>query len=171
MVVIKTYEGFLDFFKKNTNDDKITLDMIHRLEKVKDNNPYEIHDIMSEHMRNPAWMQNAPSTIDNGVGAEYYSVIYLVRFEDVDLIVTNDRHRLVNAETREFVREEECVNKWKLFIGNNTGFCEKIRSRESYRIKLFKLIDKIYKEDNERKRIDRIQTEINPAADLLNDEI
>jgi hypothetical protein len=160
-------EGFLDFFKKDTNDDKITLDMIHRLEKVKDNNPYEIHDIMSEDMRLPAWMQNVADTIENGTGSEYYSVIYLVRFDDVDLIISNDRHNLVNTVTNQFVREEKCVNKWKLFIGNNTGLCERIRSKESYRIKLFKLIDKIYKEDKERKRIDRIKSEINPAADLI----
>jgi hypothetical protein len=169
---LKSYnEGFLDYFKKDTNDDKITLDMTHRLEKVKDNNPYEIHDIMSEDMRLPAWMSKAADTAERGSRSEYYSVIYVVRFDDVDLLISNDRHNLVNAETREFLREEKCVNKWKLFIGNNTGLCERIRSKESYRIKLFKLIDKIYKEDNERKRMDRIQTEINPAADLIDESI
>jgi len=45
--------------------------------------------------------------------------------------------------------------------------CERIRSKESYRKKLFHLIDKIYKDDNERKRIERINNEINPSADLL----
>lgn len=165
---LKRYdEGFLDYFKKDTNDDKITLDMTHRLEKVKDKNPYEIHDIMSEDMRLPAWMQNAADTTENRVKSEYYSVIYVVRFDDVDLLISNDRHNLVNTITGEFVKEEKCVNKWKLFIGNDTGLCERIRSKESYRIKLFHLIDKIYKEDKERKRIERIQTEINPAADLL----
>jgi hypothetical protein len=165
---LKSYnEGFLDYFKKDSSDDKITLDMIHRLEKVKDSNPYEIHDIMKEDMRLPAWMSKAADTSENGTGSEYYSVIYVVRFDDVDLLISNDRHNLVYNNTGLPAGEEKCVNKWKLFIGNNTGLCERIRSKESYRIKLFHLIDKIYKEDIERKRIDRIQTEINPAADLL----
>jgi hypothetical protein len=140
---------------------------MHRLEKVKDNNPYEIHDIMKEDMRLPAWMQNAASTSENGAGSEYYSVIYIVRFDDVDVLISNDRHNLVNVQTGAPAGHKKCVNKWKLFIGNNTGLCERIRSKELYRIKLFHLIEKIYNEDIERKRIDRIQTEINPAADLL----
>lgn len=160
-------EGFLDYFKKDSSDDKLTLDMMHRLEKVKDNNPYEIHDIMKEDMRLPAWMQNAASTSENGAGSEYYSVIYIVRFDDVDVLISNDRHNLVNVQTGAPAGHKKCVNKWKLFIGNNTGLCERIRSKELYRIKLFHLIEKIYNEDIERKRIDRIQTEINPAADLL----
>jgi len=169
---LKSYnEGFLDFFKKDNNDDKITLDMTHRLEKVKDSNPYEIHDIMKEDMRLPAWMSNLPDTTENGTRSEYYSVIYLVRFDDVDLIISNDRHNLVYNNTGLPAGERKCVNKWKLFIGNNTGLCERVRSKESYRIKLFKLIDKIYKEDKERKRMDRIQTEINPAADLIDESI
>ena len=169
---LKSYnEGFLDYFKKDTNDDKITLDMIHRLEKVKDNNPYEIHDIMSEDMRLPAWMSNLSDTTENGVRSEYYSVIYLVRFDDVDILISNDRHNLIYNNTGLPAGEEKCKNQWKLFIGNNTGLCERVRSKESYRIKLFHLIDKIYKEDKERKRMDRIQTEINPAADLIDESI
>ncbi len=169
---LKSYnEGFLDYFKKDTDDDKITLDMIHRLEKVKDNNPYEIHDIMIEDMRLPAWMSKAADSTENGVKSEYYSVIYVVRFDDVDILISNDRHNLVYANTGLPAGEKKCVNKWKMFIGNNTGLCERIRSKESYRIKLFHLIDKIYKEDKERKRFDRIQTEINPAADLIDESI
>lgn len=167
---LKSYnEGFLDYFKKDTNDDKVTLDMIHRLEKVKDNNPYDISDIMIEDKKLPTWMQNVKDTTENGVGSEYYSVIYIVRFDDVDLVISNDRHKLVYQNTGRPAGEKKCVNKWKLFIGNNTGLCERIRSKESYRIKLFKLIDKIYKEDRERKRFDRIQSEINPAADLIDE--
>lgn len=165
---LKSYnEGFLDYFKKDSSDDKITLDMMHRLEKVKDSNPYEIHDIMKEDMRLPAWMSNAAHTSENDTGSEYYSVIYVVRFDDVDVLISNDRHNLVNVQTGAPAGHKKCVNQWKLFIGNNTGLCERIRSKESYRIKLFHLIDKIYNEDIERKRINRIQTEINPAADLL----
>lgn len=146
--------------------------MIHRLEKVKDNNPYHIEDIMKEDKKLPGWFANIPTgRTENGAGSEYYSVIYVVRFDDVDIVVSNDRHKLVNVQTGAPAGEKKCVNKWKLFIGNNTGLAERIRSKESYRIKLFHLIDKIYNEDIERKRIDRIQTEINPAADLIDESI
>ena len=40
---LKRYdEGFLDYFKKDTDEDKVALEFIKRLEKVKDINPYEI---------------------------------------------------------------------------------------------------------------------------------
>lgn len=156
-------EGFLDYFKKDTPDDKITMDMIHRLEKVKDKNPYHIEEIMDGDGKLPEWLSSYKGGSD---GSEYYSIIYLVRFDDVDILVSNDRHNLVNVQTGSPAGHKMCKNPWKFFIGT-TELCEKINSKESYREKLFHLIDKIYKEDNERKRIERIQNEINPAADLL----
>ncbi len=161
---LKSYnEGLLDYFKKNTPDDKLTLSMINRLEKIKDNNPYYIGGIMDGVGELPTWISYYKGVNDR----EFYSIIYLVRFDDVDILVTNDRHNLVN-ETGEHVRQELCEHPWKLFIGSNSNeLCEKIKSRESYRIKLFKLVDKIYKSDIERDRIERISNEINPAADLL----
>ena len=163
---LKRYdEGFLDYFKKDTPDDKITLDMIHRLEKVKDKNPYLIEVIKSGDGKLPTWM----GYYKGGTGSsEYYSIIYLVRFDDVDILICNDRHNLVNTQTGAPAGYEMCKNPWKFFIGSSPSeLCEKINSKESYRKKLFQLIDKIYKEDNERKRIERISSEINSAADLL----
>jgi hypothetical protein len=170
---LKSYnEGFLDFFKKDTNDDKITLDMIHRLEKVKDKNPYEIDEIMNTESELPSWMGNhvGDPTPDsrNDEHTEYFSKIYLVRFDDVDIVITNDRHDLIYTQTGAPAGYVKCKNPWKFFLGSDVAnLSERIKSKESYRIKLFHLIDKIYKEDKERKRMDRIQTEINPAADLL----
>ena len=163
---LKRYdEGFLDYFKKDTPDDKITLDMIHRLEKVKDKNPYLIEDIMVGDGKLPTWMGYYKG---DSSSSEYYSIIYLVRFDDVDILICNDRHNLVNTQTGAPAGYEMCKNHWKLFIGSSSSeLCEKINSKESYRKKLFQLIDKIYKEDNERKRIERISSEINSAADLL----
>ena len=162
MKYLKRYnEGFLDYFKKNTPDDKITLDIIKRLEKVKDINPYEIDEIHSK--KAPLWAQQFGG--DNG---EYFSKIYLVKFDDVDIIITNDRHDLVYTQTGEPAGHKMCKNPWKLFIGSDmSDLSERIISRESYRVKLFHLVDKIYTEDIQRKRINRISSEINPAADLL----
>jgi len=44
MRLIKTYEGFFDFFKKS-EDDKIALEYINRLKKVKGISPYSIKRI------------------------------------------------------------------------------------------------------------------------------
>ena len=166
---LKRYnEGFLDYFKKNTPDDKITLDMINRLEKVKDINPYEIDEIQAKMAEVPSWLSNIPVTVENGVGSEYFSKIYLVKFDDVDIIITNDRHNIVYTQTGEPAGHKMCKNPWKLFIGSDiSDLAERIRSRESYRKKLFHLVDKIYTEDIQRKRINRITSEINPGADLL----
>jgi hypothetical protein len=123
---------------------------------------------MQDDLRLPMWMSKAADTAERGTRAEYYSIIYLVKFDDVDLLMSNDRHNLVNSQTGQYVRYELCKNKWKLFIGSDESkLCERIRSKESYRKKLFNLIDKIYKDDRERKRIERITNEINPSADLL----
>lgn len=169
----KYNEGFLDYFKKDTGDDKITLDIIHRLEKVKDRNPYQIDEIMNTSAQLPSWMSkfvgNPTPDNRNNEETEYFSKIYLVRFDDVDIVISNDRHDLVNVRTGEPAGYEKCKNPWKFFIGNSSGLAERIKSKESYRIKLFKLVDKIYNEDRERKRFDRIQTEINPAADLIDE--
>jgi len=170
---LKKYnEGFLDYFKKDTGDDKITLDIIHRLEKVKDRNPYQIDEIMNTAAQLPSWMSKfvGDPTPDhrNNEETEYFSKIYLVRFDDVDIVISNDRHTLVN-QNGVMVGYEKCKNPWKFFIGNNSGLAERIRSKESYRKKLFQLVDKIYNEDRERKRIERIQTEINPSADLIDE--
>jgi hypothetical protein len=174
---LKSYnEGFLDYFKKDSSDDKITLDMIHRLEKVKDKNPYEIDEIMNTGTELPSWMGNhvGDPTPDNrnDEHTEYFSKIYLVRFDDVDIVITNDRHGLIYTQTGAPAGYEKCKNPWKFFLGSDVAnLSEKIKSKESYRKKLFQLVDKIYNEDKERKRIDRIQTEINPAADLIDESI
>ena len=135
------------------------MDIIKRLEKVKDINPYEIDEIHSKEL--PLWMNNIPYTVENGVGSEYYSKIYLVRFDDVDIIITNDRHDLVYTQTGEPAGHEKCKNPWKLLIGSDiSDLSERIKSKESYREKLFHLVDKIYTEDIQRKRINRIRSEI-----------
>jgi len=168
MRYLKRYnEGFLDFFKKDTPDDKITLDIINRLEKVKDINPYSIQEIKDTVKELPSWMLRfvGNPTQDE---TESFSKIYLVKFDDVDIVITNDRHDLIHTQTGAPAGYEKCKNPWKFFIGSDiSDLAEKIKSKESYREKLFHLVDKIYTEDIQRKRINRIRSEINPGADLL----
>jgi hypothetical protein len=173
MRYLKRYnEGFLDYFKKNTPDDKITLDIINRLEKVKDINPYQIKEIMNTQGELPPWMLRfvGEPTQDhrNNEETEYFSKIYVVKFDDVDIVITNDRHNLIHTQTGAPAGYEKCKNPWKFYLGSDlSDLAERIRSRESYREKLFHLVDKIYTEDIQRKRINRIRSEINPGADLL----
>jgi hypothetical protein len=170
MRYLKRYnEGFLDYFKKNTPDDKITLDIINRLEKVKDINPYQIKEIMNTQGELPPWMLRfvGEPTQDHR-NNEYFSKIYLVKFDDVDIVITNDRHNLIHTQTGAPAGYEKCKNPWKFYLGSDiSDLAERIRSKESYRKKLFYLVDKIYTEDIQRKRINRIRSEINPGADLL----
>jgi hypothetical protein len=173
MRYLKRYnEGFLDYFKKNTPDDKITLDIINRLEKVKDINPYSIQEIEDTAKELPSWMLRfvGEPTQDhrNNEETEYFSKIYVVKFDDVDIVITNDRHSLIHTQTGAPAGYEKCKNPWKFYLGSDiSDLAERIRSKESYREKLFHLVDKIYTEDIQRKRINRIRSEINPGADLL----
>ena len=164
---LKRYnEGFLDYFKKNTPDDKITLDMINRLEKVKDINPYQIYPLTGDEKKNvPTWASKFQGVAVNQ--GDYYSKAYQVKFDDVDIIITNDRRGLYNQAGLESGHKIS-KNPWKFYLGSDiSDLAERILSRESYRKKLFHLVDKIYTEDIQRKRINRITSEINPGADLL----
>lgn len=157
----KVNEGFFDFFKKKeSEDDKIANEFIQRLEKIKGESPYEITDIT--YGKVPSWCYELP----NSEEAEYYNKIYLVKFDDLDLIITNDRHSLVDNQTGQRVGEEKCKNQWKLLIGNEE-IAERINAKESIRKKIFELVDSIYKRDKEVKRINKIKREINPEADVL----
>jgi len=39
---LKTYEGLFDFFKKKSEDDKLALDFMRRLQRIKGISPYKI---------------------------------------------------------------------------------------------------------------------------------
>ena len=155
----KLNEGFFDLFKKKgTEDDKIAQEFINRLEKVKGESPYDI-SLIEENL--PSWVHELPKS-----ESEYYSKIYLVKFDDLDLIITNDSHSLIYTQTGQFAKSKKSNYKWKLVIGND-DIAEKINASESIRKKIFELVDKIYKKDKEIKRLQKIRREINPDADVL----
>ena len=146
MKYLKRYdEGFFDFLKKDTEYDKIIQGFILRLEKVKSNNPYSV--IFN---KLPSWI----SLYDEpDYQSENYSKIYLIKFDDVEVLVSNDRST-----------DGMCKNAWKVFVGSDvSGLCERIKAKESYRRKLFYLTEKIYNNS----KIEKIKKEINDSADLL----
>jgi hypothetical protein len=151
MVNLKTYEGFFDFFKKkDSEDDKIALTFIDRLGKVKAISPYDIKVIVSEH------------------GEAGKLTKFIVTFDDLVLIVKqadfskpypdNKRYRYnISVEcSGDYEKSVEC-----------SGDYEKVKCREKYERDLFNLINRVYKRDIEARRLNRIKSEINPSADLI----
>lgn len=147
MKTIKTYESFLDIFKKKTNeDDNFIIEFINRLNKVKNNNPYNIEKI--EQL--PDW-----------ISYEYEKTpMYKVEFEDVNIIIKGIGYWI----NRRYSNENDSFN---LYVYNDLGLREEIYSKRKNRMKLYLLIDNIYNNEKNKKRINNIDSEINPAADLL----
>jgi len=149
---LKKYnEGFLDYFKKDSPDDKLTLDVIKRISQSKED--YEIVEIVSDGkgkgVNLPKWLTNKPQSNTKG-RSDTYSKVYLIKFDDMEIIITNDRNNL--PKSSEF---SEVLNKWKMFIslqiGGESEFGQRVNSKESYRKKLFNLVDDKYKKANGEK--------------------
>jgi len=141
MEYIKTYEGFFDFFKKkDSEDDKIALTFIDRLEKVKAISPYDIKVIVSEH----------------GEAGKLTKCI--VTFDDLVLIV----------KQADFSKPYPDNKRYRYNISVEcSGDYEKVKCREKYERDIFNLINRVYKRDIEARRLNRIKSEINPSADLI----
>lgn len=159
MKYLKTYnEALFDFLKKKSDDDKIILEFIKRLEKIKDRMPYQIIK-NPKREEFPLWMDKF---FNNSTNEDEHDYVFLIRFDDVDIIVADDRVTYVNTNTHEFHHYSKYP--FPVYIGNDIdNLAEKVFARKSYRKKLFELAYKAYK----KKRINKIQDEINPAADLL----
>lgn len=141
MEYIKTYEGFFDFLrKKDSEDDKIALTFINRLKKVRGISPYDIERTFEVH------------------GDAGYFTKYAVVFDDLILVV----------KQAEFTRPYPNGVKYRYnVIVECTGDFEKVKCQDKYERTLFTLIESVYKKDIESRRIDKIKSEINPSADLI----
>jgi hypothetical protein len=162
---LKTYEGFFDFFRKKSEEnkseeDKIVDMYISRLKKVKDISPYKI-------------TLSTTSTVE---GEQYWSK-YKVEFEDVSF-------RIVKCvAARRFPGWSDEFQKGSLDLGavkkNNYTFYylvtypmgdEVVVTPTLKKIEeLFELVEKVYKKDQNARKIKKITDEINPAADLIDD--
>jgi hypothetical protein len=163
MRVIKTYEGFFDFFKKSSSDsedDKIALEYINRLKKVKDISPYSI-------------------TKDDEVYQEFgYSILrYNVNFDDTPIRCTKVvSHRPIGFDesSQEILTNRGGIKKNDKEFYSLSAKVEE--ERESIKAKvsiiddLYHLIEDVYKKDKEARRIQRIKSNLNKAADLLDDD-
>jgi len=160
MNYIKTYEIF-NFLKSKSKDDEIALQIIRRLEKVKDENPYEIRLFKDDYDYMPKYSVHQPKEVPENV---MYYKIYFINFDDVEVCITNDKYALLrgNPGQQRIVGYKKSEYPYKLFIAGQYCLADK-----KYRKKIYQLTDRIYYEDLNRKRIDDIEIEMNDGADLL----
>ena len=168
MKTIKTYEGFFDFFKKKkSEDDKIVMDYIKRLEHLKSYlekggvAPYEI----------------TISTVDTEPGERYYTR-YRFQFDDspIRIIKTESDKKYRNGwgpETQQNYLDQGAVKKdnhvfYKLYIENAD---ESFRADVDLLEEMHELAEWCFKKNKENQRIKKIRGNMNPAADLLDDDI
>jgi hypothetical protein len=144
MKYIKSFnEGFFDIFKKkDSEEDKIINNFIKRLEKVKDTNPYSIKKI---------------DEIKDDIG---HSKAYRIFFDDTTITIGYIKWKYATKYNN------YNKNDYRFYVGN-IGESEVINCQDKYKKILFELTDKIFIEDNYRKKINKINSDINPAADLL----
>ena len=163
MRVIKTYEGFFDFFKKkseDSEDDKIALEYINRLKKIKDISPYNIKK-------------------DDDPRQEFnYSILrFVVDFDDTPIKCT----KVVSHRSHGFDEpsQELLINRGGIkkndgeFYALSAQVDEEmvsVKAKVSLIDELYHLIDSVYKKDKEARRIQKNKSNLTKAADLLDDD-
>lgn len=154
---VKTYEAFLDYFKKNkTEDDNIALEYIKRLKKVKGISPYRI-------VYEP----------DDNENLNFEINIIHVYFEDTPIkiwqAIHNDRFDL---KSRDFLISKGSVKynsrEYYLLKIECDGEFETCKASGQIIKELFEICKSVYKIDKEVNRIDKIKINMNDAADLIN---
>lgn len=179
MKTIKTYEGFFDFLKKKRTssadvpakaksaDDVIVEDYMKRLEHLKGHlekgkvSPYDI-------------LINTEGT-EEGV----YYTRYRFMFDDSPIRISKveadgRKYRSGwNIETQKSYMEQGAVKKnnhvFYLLLIENAD--EAVNGDVGLLEDLHELADWCYKKNKENRRIDKIRGNMNPAADLLDDDI
>ena len=168
MRTIKTFEGFFDIFKKKrSDDDKIVMDYIKRLERLKsylekgEVAPYEI----------------TISTEGTEPGDQYYTK-YRFQFDDSPIRIIKAQadeefRRGWNEESQKSFFDQGAVKKnnhvfYKLHIENAD---ESVRADVDLLEEMHELSEWCFKTNKENIRIKKIRGNMNPAADLLDDDI
>ena len=163
MKYTKTYEGLFDFFRKKSEDDKIALDYIKRLERVKGISPYPLS-------YNP-----------QGTDDDSEMMRYRVIFDDTPIRI--GRYRVINPSlTRGFNQQtqKDWIGQGAVKKNNKVFYALIIETTDGQEYvlaswdileELFDLTEKVFKENKTAKRIKKIRDEMNPAADILDDNL
>jgi len=150
-------EGLFDFFsKKVTEDDKIALEYIKRLKKVKGISPYKI--------------------TKDAISSAWTSALWEVDFEDTPI-----KLYVVKSSSGFDVQSQELLISKKLtkysryeFYGLKIkceGESEICKSSAKVLKELAELIESVYENDKEARRIENISINMNAAADLIDESI
>ena len=163
---LKTYEGFFDFFKKKlSDDDKIAKIYIDRLKKVKGVSPYDITYTVDGNFR----PQNPDSVEMRKININFDDTpINIIRVE-----ITDRRFNRYTDEIRKQYEDDGAV-----FENSRTFYLlrvlyphnEYLKPSREIMIELFNLAEEVSLNDKEARRIKNIRDQINPAADLIDEE-
>lgn len=154
---VKTYEAFLDYFKKNrTEDDNIALEYIKRLKKVKGISPYKVVYIPDD---------NENSNFDIN--------IICVHFEDTPIKIWQAIHSTgFGSESKDLLLSKGSVKysnrEYYLLKIECDGEFETCKASAQIIKELFEISKSVYKIDRNINRIDKIKINMNDAADLIN---
>jgi hypothetical protein len=156
---LKTYEGFFDFFKKS-EDDKIALEYIKRLKRIKDISPYDI--------------EFKPGEPNNNYSIEKFTI----KFDDTPMSITKVTSLIVGGfltSTKDMLIDRGFVKKnnsefYRLAV-DCEGEVEELKASASLLKDVFNLCKSVYRKDIESRRIRKINLNINPAADKLDPDI
>lgn len=154
---LKTYEGFFDFFKSRpSEDDKIALEYINRLKKVKGISPYEI--TFDEVQR-----ENNNFEVDK----------WTVDFEDTPIKLWSFISLISNGfdeQYQELLSKKLAKYSKKEFYGMKImcdGKPENCKPNPKILKELVELVKSVYENDKEARRIEKINLNINPMADKI----
>jgi hypothetical protein len=162
---IKTYEGFLDFFRKEqSEDDKIALEYIKRLKRVSGLSPYNII------------FEEGPLRHNNR--CVYKVDKWTVEFEDTPIklwqVISTNNQSFEEGDKAILLDKGFIKISNREFIGINViceGEPENCDPSAKIAKELLDLIKSVYKKDKEIKRIENIRININPAADKLDPDM
>ena len=158
---IKTYEGFFDRFRKKSEEDKLALDFMKRIQRVKGISPYKIE-----------------KDTDRTQEGEQYDTRYIIHFDDTKIEVRKvecDKKYQAgwNRETQNSWIKDGAIKKDNhvFFSLKATYVGEHIVCSPSIVEDFFNLTEEVYNRDVKLRRIKKIRDEMNPAADKLDPEI
>ena len=158
---LKTYEGLFDFFRKKSEDDKLALDFMKRLQRIKGISPYKIE-------------KDTESTIEG----EQYWTKYRIFFDDTIIKITkaqaDAKYRLgwTKETQRGYIKNGAVKKNDHVFFGLVAEYVgEHIVCNPSIIEEFFDLTEEVYNRNIKLSRIKKIRDEMNPAADKLDPEI
>ena len=162
-----TYEGFFDFFKKSeSDDDKIVKDYIKRLDHLKtylERGKVAPYDILI-------------NTDGTEQGESYYTR-YRFIFDDSAIKIvkaeSDKKYTGWNIESqKDFIEQGGVKKKNSVFYLLSIERAEEtVRGSADLLEDLYELAEWCFRRNKENKRIAKIRGNMNPAADLLDDDI